>query len=120
MSSMRNCRGYHHGSKYVAKTCLFVVMAAIFFLQCMPSAMAADVKQTAGKNDLEALSGRWVRPDGGYILELREISKDGRLKAAYFNPKPINVSRAEIRSKSGKITVFMELRDVNYPGSNTT
>ncbi|MRR59001.1 MAG: hypothetical protein EG824_12430 [Deltaproteobacteria bacterium] len=58
-----------------------------------------------------------MRPDGGYVLELKQIGNDGSLQAAYFNPRPINVSRAELRRKDGKITVFVELRDVNYPGS---
>ena len=37
--------------------------------------------------------------------------------AAYFNPRPINVFRTEWNRKQGVITVFVELRDVNYPGS---
>lgn len=94
-----------------------VLMVAVVFFQCLPSAAAADTKQAAGKSDFEALSGRWIRPDGGYVLELKEIKKNGRLKAAYFNPKPINVSRSEMQRKDDKITIFIELRDVNYPGS---
>ena len=43
--------------------------------------------------------------------------KDGTLKAAYFNPRPINVARAQFSRKDGTLTVFIELRDVNYPGS---
>lgn len=114
---MCNYRVYYHGIRYGLKAFLPVVMAAFFVLQCLPSAMAADAKQTSGKEDLTALSGRWARPDGGYVLDLREIGKDGSLKALYYNPNPINVSRAEIRRRSGKIMVFIELRDVNYPGS---
>jgi len=72
---------------------------------------------TSEQPDAERLVGRWVRPDGGYILELREVTKDGNLKAAYFNPRPINVSRAEVGRTDGALTVFVELRDVNYPGS---
>lgn len=36
---------------------------------------------------------------------------------AYFNPRPINVGRAEFNRRDGKLRVFMELRDINYPGS---
>ena len=50
-------------------------------------------------------------------LRLRDIKEDGSLKAAYFNPRPINVSRAELERKDGKISLLVELRDVNYPGS---
>ena len=67
--------------------------------------------------DFQRLAGRWMRADGGYVLELRDIKEDGSLKAAYFNPRPINVSRAELKRKDGKISLLVELRDVNYPGS---
>jgi uncharacterized protein (DUF2147 family) len=78
---------------------------------------AADKPQSRGKLDEQRLTGRWVRPDGGYVLELKNIRKDGNLKAAYFNPQPIKVFKAEWKRKQGIISVFVELRDVNYPGS---
>jgi len=67
--------------------------------------------------DAQGIIGRWVRPDGGYVLEIKEIGKDGILKAAYFNPRPINVARAELRRDNDIIRILVELRDVNYPGS---
>ncbi|MGH8854640.1 MAG: hypothetical protein ACREWI_10220, partial [Telluria sp.] len=63
------------------------------------------------------LVGRWLRPDGGYVIEIRTAQSDGVLDAAYFNPRPISVSRAEWRRDGGRLQVFIELRDVNYPGS---
>ena len=78
---------------------------------------AADAKQTIKKINEQRLIGRWLRPDGGYVLELKEIGKDNTLKAAYFNPQPIKVFKAEWKSKQGIIKIFVELRDVNYPGS---
>jgi len=74
-------------------------------------------KQTQVQTDVQRLKGRWVRPDGGYILELRDIKKDGSLMAAYFNPRPIKVFGAKWSREDGKINLFVELRDVNYPGS---
>jgi hypothetical protein len=74
-------------------------------------------KQTQGQTDVQRLEGRWVRPDGGYTLELREIRKNGSLMAAYYNPRPIKVFSAKWSRKEGKINLFVELRDVNYPGS---
>jgi hypothetical protein len=82
--------------------------------------LIASLSNAASTGGLQGLEGRWVRPDGGYVLELRDIRKNGDLKAAYFNPRPINVARAKADSKSGKITLFIELRDVNYPGSQYT
>lgn len=73
--------------------------------------------QPSRQTDLERLAGRWVRLDGGYVLALGEVTKEGSVKASYFNPRSINVSRAEVRRVSGALTVLVELRDVNYPGS---
>ncbi len=78
---------------------------------------AADTSKSVRKADKQRLIGRWVRPDGGYVLELKGIGKDGSLQAAYFNPRPINVYRAELGRKEGTFTVFVELRDINYPGA---
>ena len=96
---------------------LVILCATAATLQALPAAMAADAPKQAAKVDSKRLIGKWVRPDGGYIIEIKEIGKDGTLKAAYYNPRPINVARAEFSKKDDTLTVFIELRDVNYPGS---
>ena len=70
--------------------------------------------------DMSKLSGQWLRPDGGYVLELSDIRKDGTLTASYFNPNPIKVFRAAWSIKEETLNLFVELRDVNYPGSTYT
>lgn len=70
--------------------------------------------------DPAKLVGRWLRPDGGYILELSQPGPKGVLKAAYFNPRPIHVSRAEWKHQEDQLRIFVELRDRNYPGSTYT
>ena len=67
--------------------------------------------------DTSKLIGKWQRPDGGYVLALSDIRRDGTLTASYFNPNPIKVFRAEWSNKERIIDLFVELRDVNYPGS---
>jgi len=66
------------------------------------------------------LIGHWLRPDGGYIIEIRNIDADGRMDAVYLNPRPINVDRAEASWKNGIQEVFIELQDTGYPGSTYT
>ena len=89
--------------------------AAIFLAA---AAIAPALAQSKGAEvGAERLVGRWVRPDGGYVLEIRSAQADGRLDAAYLNPRSIKVSRAEWRREEGRLLVFVELRDVNYPGS---
>jgi len=72
------------------------------------------------KSDFEKLQGKWVRTDGGYVLEIKKVAADGKMDAAYLNPNPINVSKAEAKSEAGQTKVFVELRDRLYPGSYYT
>ena len=106
------------------KTRIFLVLAlAVICILGTLWPMAGAVYAGSGQTDKQSpadhqrLEGRWIRPDGGYILELSEIKKDGSLTAAYFNPRPIKVFSAKWSRKEGKINLFVELRDVNYPGS---
>lgn len=64
-----------------------------------------------------ALVGEWVRPDGGYVLAVSRVAADGTATASYFNPRPIHVARAEAQREGEHVGLFVELRDVNYPGS---
>ncbi len=69
----------------------------------------------------EKVIGRWLRNDGGgYTIEIRSVVEGGKFDAAYFNPSPINVSRAEWGREEGKLRVFVELRDRNYDGATYT
>lgn len=65
----------------------------------------------------QRLEGRWQRDDGGYIIDIRRVDAGGKLTAAYLNPRPINVAKAEASMLGQTLRVFIELRDVNYPGS---
>jgi hypothetical protein len=80
-----------------------------------PAAIAPQPSPTAP--GFEKLTGSWLRPDGGYILEVRSVSPEGVVDAAYLNPRPIRVARAEASRMGDGMTLFVELRDVNYPGS---
>ena len=42
------------------------------------------------------------------------------MDAAYFNPGPIHVAKAEASQEGAVTKLFIELRDVNYPGSTYT
>ena len=100
-----------------------VIAFAVFRLTSAPPASAPAPTGAAAKAESvseQRLVGRWLRPDGGYILEIRHAQTDGRLEAAYLNPRAINVPRAEWHREGGRLRVFVELRDVNYPGSTYT
>jgi uncharacterized protein (DUF2147 family) len=72
------------------------------------------------KPDFGKLKGRWMRPDGGYILSVKDVDPSGKMDAAYYNPRPINVSKAEATQEGVTLKVFVELRDTGYPGSTYT
>lgn len=65
---------------------------------------------------VRALQGRWGRTDGDYVIEIRKVDPDGRVEAAYFNPRPIRVSQASAAQEGATTKVFIELRDTGYPG----
>lgn len=68
----------------------------------------------------ERIKGKWMRSDGTYVLEFKQLLKDNALEVAYFNPGPIHVGKARIYEERGFTKVFVELQDVNYPGSRYT
>lgn len=72
------------------------------------------------KPDFQKLMGRWQRPDGGYVVDVRSVTEQGAMDAAYFNPRPIHVAKAEASLDGAVMKVFIELRDANYPGSTYT
>jgi hypothetical protein len=86
----------------------------------LPPLTQEPVAASETKGGFDCLKGRWRRPDGGYVLEIREIDSSGKMVAAYFNPRPINVARAEASQEGTTTKVFIELRDTNYPGSTYT
>ena len=101
---------------YIHMLVLVVVFAALatgtyFLLHGRTSA------GTGSKAAFEGLKGRWLRPDGGYVIDIRDVDASGKMAAGYFNPRPINVSQAEASREGDTTKVFIELRDVNYPGA---
>jgi hypothetical protein len=66
------------------------------------------------------LQGRWVRPDGGYVITIKAVDAGGKLDASYANPSPLPFARAEVSNDGDTIKVFLELRAGGYNGSTYT
>jgi hypothetical protein len=81
--------------------------------------LAGDTAAKIGMKtpDFNQLTGDWLRTDGGKTIRINNATPDGKLDAEYFNPKPIHVGRAGWLVKEKSLIVFVELQDVNYPGS---
>lgn len=56
------------------------------------------------------LTGKWLRDDGKYTLEIKSVNDNGTLSVAYFNPKPIELGRTEWMMHKNKLHVLVELK----------
>jgi hypothetical protein len=108
---------------------LAVICTAILF-SCNPADQVNDkatadsakpatevIPPVAANIDEGKLLGTWVRTDSPYEIRILEFRSDGNMLAGYFNPKSINVGKATW-SKAETVYLYVEMQDVNYPGSN--
>ena len=79
-----------------------------------------DTALSAEKPDFEVIVGEWVRPDGGYVVHVRDVNPDGSVDAGYYNPSEIHIAKARVSLWKGLIKLFIELQDKGYPGSTYT
>jgi len=95
------------------RVALAAAMAALMLGALAPIAFGADTV-------FEKLTSRWLRPDGGYVLDIRAVKPGGAINAVYLNPRLINISKAQATRDGSTTRVFVELRAPNYPGSTYT
>ena len=88
------------------------MLAAVFALR------GTDRPSASADAGLAMLNGRWLRPDGGYVLEI--LGAEGTIQATYLNPRPIHVARAEATRQGSTLKLLVELRAPGYPGSTYT
>lgn len=84
-----------------------------------PGAAPPPATSAAG-NDLSVLRGRWVRPDGGYVIDIKSVGANGKLDASYANPALLPFYTAEASRDGKMIKLFFELRAGGYGGSTYT
>ena len=90
----------------------------ITILSCQNSSeKKSDISSAVDK---QTLLGNWLRTDSDYRLQISKVNEDNTLAANYFNPNPINVSKANWEESYDNLKIIIELRDVNYPGSTYT
>lgn len=77
---------------------------------------AGNAAAAPASPDITVLAGDWHRTDGDYVLRLR-VDGSGKPQAEYFNPRPIKVFETRATRDGNALRVFVELRDVGYPGS---
>lgn len=96
-----------------------LVLACGFFAG---PAFARDTaaSSAASESGFDVLLDRWVRPDGGYMITIRGVEPDGKLDAAYANPRPLPFAEARASRDGQTIKLFFELRAGGYNGSTYT
>ena len=98
--------------------CLFAL--AIDIVPQAALAQVAAQSRAQSESALNDLPGRWVRPDGGYVISIKSVDADGKIDAAYANPSPLPFARAEATQDGKTIKLFFELRAGGYNGSTYT
>ena len=82
-----------------------------------PESKGPTAPSVVRKVSLDTLKGTWVRPDGGYRIEIGNISANGELEATYFNPNRLPFEKAQAKLAGGTLRVAFELRAGGYNGS---
>ncbi|MBP6776249.1 MAG: hypothetical protein KA151_03240 [Piscinibacter sp.] len=91
--------------------------AATAFAQGPAAPRPATAAASAPKTPFASLVGRWVRPDGGYVITIRAVDAAGKLDAGYANPGPLPFYSAEATRDGTQTRLFFELRAGGYSGS---
>ena len=92
----------------------------ITILLCVVFSPTAEIAVSAEQPDFSVIIGEWVRPDGGYIVRVRDIKPDSSVDAGYYNPDAINIAEANVSLWKGLVKLFIKLQDKGYPGSTYT
>jgi hypothetical protein len=79
---------------------IFIPIAWFFFLN----------KKGGEETVSDKLTGKWLRNDGKYTLEIKLVNDNGTLGAAYFNPKPVELGRTEWMIYKDRLHVLVELK----------
>lgn len=95
-------------------TCLLFTLILTFGVIFVNPAISEEIP------NFKIIEGEWFRPDGGYVIHVRNINSDGSVDVGYFNPAKINVSESKVSEWKGLTKLFVKLQDSGYPGSSYT
>jgi hypothetical protein len=98
-----------------------IVPAQVEPLPAAPAASStSETSTSASPSAFASLPGRWVRPDGGYVISIKSVDAGGKLDASYANPNPLPFYTAMATEDGTTLKVFFELRAGGYNGSTYT
>lgn len=82
-----------------------------------PATSGAASPAVAATASFDTLKGTWIRPDGGYRIEIASVAADGEIAATYFNPNRLPFAKAKATLAGGTLQAAFELRAGGYDGS---
>jgi hypothetical protein len=82
-----------------------------------PAPATKDAAPAGATANFDVLKSRWVRPDGGYTIAIKNIGPNGELEAMYFNPNPLPFAKAQASRDGATVRLSFELRAGGYDGS---
>ena len=115
-----------HVTKAMTKLAVWMVLGLAWALALIsavnskdapPLAKAPVAQDVAERVDVNVLKGAWVRPDGGYVIAIKNVDSNGQLEAVYFNPTPLPFARAQASLEGATLRASFELRAGGYDGS---
>ena len=98
-------------NSYLLFLFIIIIPIAYYFIFHMNN------NKITSKDATEYLVGSWQRTDAVYRIEITAVGDEGMLDAAYFNPNPINVGKSGWRVHEKVLQIYVQMDDVNYPGS---
>jgi hypothetical protein len=100
---------------YVALSLPTASVAGFFPAQAEPLPgvpVASSTSESPGA--FARLPGRWVRPDGGYVINIKSVDAGGKLDASYANANPLPFYTATAKADGGALKIFFDLRAGGY------
>ncbi len=107
---------------------IYRILLSLSLASAVPAAQAQQpaapahsrVVASGSEAAFSVLPGRWVRPDGGYVISIHAVDADGKLDAGYANPSPLPFHAARVTRDGSALRLFFELRAGGYDGSTYT
>jgi len=99
---------------------LAIALPAAHAQQLPAATSAATTTGSDAPTAFDALPGRWVRVEGGYVITIRTVDVDGKMDASYANPRPLPFFNAVATKDGNAVKLLFELRAGGYNGSTYT
>jgi len=98
------------------------ILLSTFVAAACSTALAESTPRPAASSApaFSVLVGKWARTQGPYVITINAVDDNGKLDAAYANPRALPFSRAEVTRDGSTLRLFLELRAGGYGGSTYT